>query len=297
MNRVFITVALIALFPVIGHLIAFIIVGVFHLTNDNVSYFINHEIETFLIIAFVMFVFVGVFFYFRVHENKETIRKEISKKGLDAQISTLKLKDLFRLIGVIMASAIASKIFLGRDAIKNIDDTEWELLEIVMAIFGGLLSLFVGLILVVRVRTFKIIIVSQCVAFVAILASLILVFLNIANLGVNIFLFILITGSFSVYEATFAGVVVHTEHRNRMLVFSIWLTFRSLAFSLGSVFGGEMLVFVNDAEKWLMIAGASFMLVSIIASVISYEKLGVVYKVADLHENKLVNPETESIWK
>lgn len=298
MNKAFITVALIALFPVIGHLIALMIVGIFHLTNDSgINYFINNEIEVFLIIAFVLYIIVGVFFYFKVHEDKETIRKEISKKGLDAQISTLRLKDLFRLIGVIMASAIASKIFLGKEVIKNIGEDEWELVKIIVAIFTGLLSLFVGLFLVVRVRTYKIIIISQCAAFIGILTCLILIFLNVANIGVSIFLFILITGSFSIYEATFTGVVVHTEHRNRMLVFSIWLTFRSLAFSLSSVFGGEMLIFVNDAEKWLMSAGAAFMFVSIIASIVSYEKLGVVYKVADLHENKLVNAETESIWK
>lgn len=298
MNKAFITVALIALFPVIGHLIALMIVGVFHLTNGSgINYFINNEIEAFLIVAFVLYLIVGGFFYLKVHEDKETIRKEISKKGLDAQISTLRLKDLFRLIGVIMASAIASKIFLGKDVIKNIDQDEWELVKIIVAIFTGLLSLFVGLFLVVRVRTFKIIIISQCVAFIGILTCVILIFLNVFNIGVSIFLFILITGSFSIYEATFTGVVVHTEHRNRMLVFSIWLTFRSLAFSLSSVFGGEMLIFVNDAEKWLMSAGAVFMFISIIASIVSYEKLGVVYKVADLHENKLVNAETESIWK
>lgn len=125
MNKAFITVALIALFPVIGHLIALMIVGVFHLTNGSgINYFINNEIEAFLIVAFVLYLIVGGFFYLKVHEDKETIRKEISKKGLDAQISTLRLKDLFRLIGVIMASAIASKIFLGKDVIKNIDQDE-----------------------------------------------------------------------------------------------------------------------------------------------------------------------------
>ena len=280
-KSVFITVGIMALLPSFGALVATIIhKSVMEIDETKMSYVLTGAMIVLIIVSTLYVIFP---------ERKETIRLD-NIDQINVLMFNLKFKNIFALSIGVMLISFAFNLVTSGGSYQDSIDSGGGMVSLVLTIVAIVVALFTSLWLVQKMRLFSILFMAHIFMILGFVVGAIIYFIGNPPLYLKLIYLVIVTIGFNMLMNTMFGVVLHVDHKNRMLVLGIWLTFRSLATACSQITGQELEAYDPSVTKYLLIASIVLTTMSLTTLVYYLRKINkVVFDVIDTYEYEVRN--------
>jgi len=285
-KRVFTTIGTIALLPIIANFISVAI----SIKEANIdSYAMMWILTSLIIIGSIALIAYMV----RFKEVKDAMRLD-QDFVLKHKISKLELKDVLRISFFILPMSIL--IGLANPSQAADASVQGSYIPVIIApLTSALATILVSFILVKRVKSFNLSIISRILFVLGMIFGTINYFIN-HSIVLEILFTIFSSIGFSMYAITQMGIMLHFDHKNTLLVLGIWLSIRSFGLSTGVIIEHELVTYANNSLKWVLLASGIFTLSTIPISLLMKNRTMLIYTMSDDHEH-INSPFYSSVWK